>query len=79
MHIRQVTLLVLMLMLGLACEMEWGKGGFIDRSMAKDVRESVAEQCETGKTLRRSVRAPGDCLADDARDECRIACFAPGE
>jgi hypothetical protein len=68
------------LMAGAACEMEWGKGGFIDRSMRKDIRENAGRDCAGGKTWKMSERAPRDCLEEnDPRPECAMGCFGPGE
>jgi len=79
MQLRYVGLLASVLLVGLACEMEWGKGGFVDRAMAKDVRELVPEDCEAGEVWGRSVRAPKDCQVNDPRDACQKKCRPPGK
>jgi hypothetical protein len=80
MRMRTRVLVALAMMAGGACEAEHGKGGFIDRAMAKDLRENAPRACEQGKAWRRSSRAPADCKrVDDPRMECKLDCFGPDE
>lgn len=67
------------MMLGSACGAEWGRDGFIDRAVAKDIRENARHRCAGGKEWRRSLRAPDDCGNNDRREACRERCLSPGE
>lgn len=77
---RLLACVMLTLMAGVACEAEHGKGGFIDRAVAKDLRENGPHNCKNGETWRPPQGAPSDCEGDeDLRPECRVRCRGPGE
>lgn len=79
---RLLASVMLTLMAGVACEAEHGKGGFVDRAMAKDLRKRAPHHCGKGRSWRASKDAPSYCRdeeEDDSRPECEAACRGPNE
>jgi hypothetical protein len=79
MRMREVGLVAAVVMLGVACEMERGRGGFIDRAQGKDLRSMKPDRCPPGQIWGLTEYAPKDCRDDDTRDECKKSCVASGE
>lgn len=71
---------MLTLIAGIACEAEHGKGGFIDRAVAKDLREMVPHPCPKGMEWKPDPSGPPDCVGDgEPYPECKLGCFRRNE
>jgi len=60
------------------CEMEHGKGGFIDRATAEDLEEQ-AETCADGERWRTHDPSIDKCADRDPRPGCRPGCYPPAK
>ncbi len=60
------------------CGLEYGKDGFIDRSVAADVREQVRmETCTDGQQWLDHDPLISDCADQDPRHRCHPGCYVP--
>lgn len=75
-----VALLGLAMLAGMACEAEHGKGGFIDRAVAKDLREMAPHPCPKGMDWGLDPMGPPDCVEEgNPYPECKAGCFKSNE
>lgn len=70
------ALLTLLWFLASGCEAEHGKGGFIDRALAEDIRQQDSvETCTDGKRWDTHDPNIRDCAAHDPRLGCKPGCY----
>ena len=62
------------------CEAEHGKGGFIDRSIAEDLRQQDSiETCTDGKRWSPHKPSIRDCATHAPRPVCKPGCYGSDE
>jgi hypothetical protein len=75
-----IAVLALLCLFSSGCEVEHGKGGFIDRAMAEDLRQQGSvETCTDGKRWLPHKPSARKCATNDPRPACTPGCYGSDE